>query len=157
VPAFSHGDFSLYETSAIVRYIDEAFSGPALQPQGAQQRARMNQVMSILDNYGFMPFYTVFAHGYANQKDGLPINATEREEALSKADVCLNALEKLFENSPYLNGETICLADLYIAPMFCYFLQAPQAQQLLTKYPKLTHHWQTLNQRASIKNICLPY
>ena len=33
VPTLVHGGFVLYETTAITRYIDEAFSGPPLQPR----------------------------------------------------------------------------------------------------------------------------
>jgi len=32
IPAIEHGDFRLYETGAIVRYIDDAFPGCNLQP-----------------------------------------------------------------------------------------------------------------------------
>src|SRR5262245_36159470 len=39
VPAFKHGEFWLYETSAIALYVDENFSGPALQPKDARKRA----------------------------------------------------------------------------------------------------------------------
>ena len=40
VPAFEHGDFALYETQAILRYLDAAFPEPALQPKDARQAAR---------------------------------------------------------------------------------------------------------------------
>ena len=39
VPAFEHRGFSLYETGAITRYVDEAFTGPALQPDNPAARA----------------------------------------------------------------------------------------------------------------------
>jgi glutathione S-transferase len=39
IPALEHGDFWLYETAAITRYVDEAFPGPGLQPQEAMTRA----------------------------------------------------------------------------------------------------------------------
>src|SRR5262249_2646875 len=42
VPALLHGDFMLYETSAIVAYVDEVLDGPKLTPQDPRQRARMN-------------------------------------------------------------------------------------------------------------------
>ena len=51
IPAFAHGDFQLYETGAIERYVDEAFAGPPLQPRDLVRRARMNQALSVLDNY----------------------------------------------------------------------------------------------------------
>ena len=32
LPAFRHGEFTLFKTIAIMRYVDEAFKGPPLQP-----------------------------------------------------------------------------------------------------------------------------
>ena len=43
VPIFRHGDFTVYETRAIVGYIDEVFAGARLTPQNPHARARMNQ------------------------------------------------------------------------------------------------------------------
>ena len=63
VPTLVHDGFALYETSAITRYIDEAFSGPALQPAGPQVRARMNQIIAVADSYGYWPLVRqVFSH-----------------------------------------------------------------------------------------------
>ncbi len=42
IPLFEHNGFCLYETGAITCYVDEAFEGPALQPQEPVNRARMN-------------------------------------------------------------------------------------------------------------------
>ena len=53
IPAFEHDDFRLHETGAITRYVDEAFAGPALQPVGARARARMNQIIGMLDAYAY--------------------------------------------------------------------------------------------------------
>ena len=53
IPAFEHAGFRLYEAGAITRYIDEAFPGPRLQPDDARARARMNQIISILDSYAY--------------------------------------------------------------------------------------------------------
>jgi len=51
VPILQHGDFTLYETSAIAAYVDEAFDGPALQPKDVPTRARMNQWISAVNSY----------------------------------------------------------------------------------------------------------
>ncbi|MGI9420863.1 MAG: glutathione S-transferase family protein, partial [Geminicoccaceae bacterium] len=52
VPAFRHGDLLLQETSAITRYIDEAFPGTRLQPEEPAKRAQMNLWMSLTaDNF----------------------------------------------------------------------------------------------------------
>jgi glutathione S-transferase len=49
IPALSHGDFTLTESSAIVEYLEEAFPAPAharLYPESIEQRARARQLMS---------------------------------------------------------------------------------------------------------------
>ena len=55
VPALVHDGFALYETAAITRYIDRAFAGPALQPGTAQELARMDQIIAVVDAYGYWP------------------------------------------------------------------------------------------------------
>ena len=40
VPILRHGDFTVYETSAIVGYIDDAFDGNNLTPTDPRKRAR---------------------------------------------------------------------------------------------------------------------
>src|SRR3954449_12565633 len=42
---------TVYETSAIVGYIDDAFDGPRLTPADPRQRARMNQWISAVNGY----------------------------------------------------------------------------------------------------------
>jgi glutathione S-transferase len=54
IPALDH-EGSLYETVAIAQYADEAFPGPRLQPPSAADRARMAQIVSVLDSYGYRP------------------------------------------------------------------------------------------------------
>ncbi|TIX78799.1 MAG: glutathione S-transferase family protein, partial [Mesorhizobium sp.] len=53
IPAFEHDGFRLYETSAIARYVDGAFDGPALQPVEVRPRATMNQIIGLLDAYAY--------------------------------------------------------------------------------------------------------
>lgn len=55
VPALTHGSFKLFETGAITRYVDRAFPGLLLQPKGAAELARMDQVISVIDAYAYWP------------------------------------------------------------------------------------------------------
>lgn len=48
VPILQHGDFLLYETSAIVAYLEERFPTPALYPATIEGRALMNQWISAV-------------------------------------------------------------------------------------------------------------
>src|SRR5258708_17027147 len=58
IPILEQGDFRLYETQAILRYLDAALPGVALQPKDARSIARMSQIAGILDWYGF-PYISV--------------------------------------------------------------------------------------------------
>src|SRR5687767_8862289 len=53
IPAIDHGDFELYETQAILRYVGAIGSGPSLQPTDARAKARMDQIVGITDWYVF--------------------------------------------------------------------------------------------------------
>ena len=53
IPAFEHDGFALYETQAILRYLDVVFPHNSLQPSDARTAARMNQLIGICDWYVF--------------------------------------------------------------------------------------------------------
>src|SRR3546814_3717657 len=72
VPAFEHDGFRLYESRAITRYVDEAFAGPRLQPETARGRARMEQVISVLDGQGYWPMVRqIFVQRVERAPDGM--------------------------------------------------------------------------------------
>src|SRR6201984_2540989 len=47
VPVIDHADYRLYETQAILRYIDAAMPGLSLQPSEPKAIGRMNQIIGI--------------------------------------------------------------------------------------------------------------
>ena len=49
VPVLEHDGFRLYETQAILRYLDRVQPDPPLTPADPRQTARMDQVMSVND------------------------------------------------------------------------------------------------------------
>jgi len=53
VPVLEHDGFVLYETAAILRYLDRVLPDPRLTPADARRAARMDQLMSINDWYLF--------------------------------------------------------------------------------------------------------
>ena len=75
VPALVHDGFALYETGAITRYVDRAFPGPALQPTEPRALARMDQIIGIVDSYGYWPMVRqVFAPRVFRARTGQPVD-----------------------------------------------------------------------------------
>ena len=153
VPAFEHDGFKLYEVSAIGRYVDEAFDGPSLQPDDVQARARMNQIISILDNYTYpctvtqLVIQRLVMPMLGNQPDEAAI-----AEALPEIDKCMSTIAELRGNNTYLVGNQLSLADLHFAPIYDYFQSTPESEAILKKNPGLVDWWNEVSGRASIQN-----
>jgi glutathione S-transferase len=143
IPAFEHDGFRLYETSAIARYADELFAGLALQPDDLRLRARMNQIVSVLDNY----VYPTLVWGiYVVRADEEKVAA-----ALPKARTCLAALADSMGDATWLAGPALSLADLYAAPMFAYFQRTAEARPLLSGCDNLRRWWDRMSRRSSMR------
>ena len=118
VPILQHGDFTLYETSAIAAYIDEAFDGPALQPKDVRARARMNQWISAVNSY----YYPYMIYHVSHERRVFPELGIASDEkvvahALPKIEVGLHVLEReLGHGKDHVLGSDLTLADFYVLP-----------------------------------------
>ena len=133
VPILEHGDFRLYETQAILRYLDAALPGVALQPKDARALARMNQIAGIADWYVF-PYISVgiTAERFLSQR---AFNRGPDEaniaQALPRARLCLQELERLQGSAEFLAGDSLSIADLMVAPQLQFFRGTPEAAALM--------------------------
>jgi glutathione S-transferase len=134
VPAIEHGDFRLYETQAILRYIDAVFPQPALQPREPRAIARMNQIIGINDWYFFPKVAAVIVFqrivgpvlmGRVSDEDAIA-------RALPDARVCVAELARLLGDQPFLAGDALSIADLMLAPQLDFFAATPEGRDLLT-------------------------
>ncbi len=151
IPAFEHGDFRLYETGAIIRYVDDAFEGPSLQPSDPKVRARVNQVIGVADSYAYPDLvWGIYVERVSKPAKGLAADEARIAAAWPKAEVCLDALSSLLGGAPWFGGSTISLADLHLAPMIYYAMKAPEARTLIAKHANLSAWWERLVARPSM-------
>ncbi len=154
IPAFEHDGFRLFETAAITRYVDEAFDGPALMPQDAKMRARVNQIVSLMDSYAYrsMVWDVVVERVYVPQWGG--VSDEEKIAAgLRTGEICLSTLGDLMGEDDYLVGSHITLADLHAAPMLASFRKAPEGANLLAHHPALVRWWEGMSMRPSVQAV----
>jgi glutathione S-transferase len=137
IPILEHGEFRLYETQAILRYLDATLPGTALQPKDARAIARMSQIAGIVDWYVF-PYISVgiTAERFMAQRiwNRLPSEANIAQ-ALPKARLCLQEIERLQGSAEFLAGDSLSLADLLVAPQLQFFRGTPEAQELMQGTP----------------------
>jgi glutathione S-transferase len=158
IPAFEHDGFILYETQAILRYVDQAFSGPALQPVNAHEVARMNQILGIIDCYLFQSWSGAigFERLIATSFFGRPCDLEAVEAAVPMASRCAEALEALI-SSPYLTGETYSLADIRLMPHFDWLRLTPEGEAILAGKGKLVQWFQRVSERPSARKVLQPF
>jgi glutathione S-transferase len=150
VPAFAHGDLQIYETSAICRYIDEAFDGPPLQPGDASGRAVMEQWISSLNrNYDTDMIRHVVIERLAAPRRGNEPNEAKIAEALPRIEREMAVLEARLAESAYLAGGDVTLADFFLVPMMVYFRMTPEGETALAGHAAIARWWDTMQARPS--------
>jgi glutathione S-transferase len=151
IPAFEHEGLTLYESGAIERYVDEAFDGPQLQPKGVAERARMNQVIGIIDAYAYRTLvWDIFVERVRAPTQGRQPDEARIAAALPKAAICLDALAAVMGGGPWIAGNSLTLADLHAAPVFAYFRMAPEGAALLQRQSGLARWWEAMSARDSM-------
>ncbi len=152
VPAFEHDGFELYETVAMMLYVDETFAGPSLQPTEPRERARMAQVHSIMNAYA----YPACISACVIQRLVVPLTGGTPDEdviaeAVPQATTSVEALEALIGGNDFFAGATLSLADLHVAPVYDYFSQTPEGETALSGTPNLRRWWAAISERASVQ------
>lgn len=133
IPAFEHGDFRLYETQAILRYIDDVIPSPPLEPADPRLAARMNQILGINDWY-FFPLVAraiVFNRIVGPKLLNLPVDEAAIAAAVPEGRRCIGELERLLGEQRFLAGDQLTLADVVLAPQLDFFAATPEGSSLL--------------------------
>lgn len=153
IPAFEHDGFRLYETQAILRYLDRVLPEPRLTPSDVERAARMDQVMNVNDWYLFQGvgsviiFHRVIAPrllGQAPDEDAI-------KAAMPKAHTVFNELARLLGDQAYFAGDTVSLADLMVAPQVEFFTTIPEWTALGAPHANLGAWMKRMQERSSMK------
>jgi glutathione S-transferase len=150
IPAVKHGDFVLYETAAIGRYVDAVFAGQSLQPADAKERAVMDRWLSAIPDY----LYQVMIRELVWQRLVVPSRGGSADEAMiagavPKMAAQLDILEAGLADKGYLAGADVSLADLVLLPILTYVKMTPEGGPEVAKRPKLSAWYARMAERPS--------
>lgn len=152
VPVLMHGAFTLFETSAITRYVDRAFDGPSFLPENPASLARMDQVIAVIDSYGYRPMVRqVASHGFFRALMGEPADRAEVEAGLEASLPVLDFLEGVAAEGLVLTGRHMTLADWHLAPLIDYFVRVDQGREMLARHAALQRWWNDVSGLAVLK------
>lgn len=152
VPVLVDGDFTLYESRAIIRYLDATLPGQRLTPKDAKEAARMEQWLSVDQSY-VGPHTRALATERLVKKQGGrapdPTVEAAAEQALARA---FGVLDRALASSPWLAGDTFSLADASLAP---YVASLPMIGALETRagLGHLDAWWRRALARESVASV----
>jgi glutathione S-transferase len=151
VPILDHKGARIYETLAIGQYVNDVFDGPDLVPSEPLAKARMLQVISIVNAYAYVPLVRqVFSHRVFRPLLGESSDESKISNGLLESASVLTALDDICGEALVLSPNRLTLADLFLIPMVDYFVLAPEGAAVFAKYANLTRWWAAVSQRSSV-------
>eukprot|EP01117_Protostelium_nocturnum_P000127 TRINITY_DN10205_c0_g1_i1.p1 TRINITY_DN10205_c0_g1~~TRINITY_DN10205_c0_g1_i1.p1 ORF type:complete len:218 (-),score=60.00 TRINITY_DN10205_c0_g1_i1:65-718(-) len=155
IPVLIDGDFQVYESRAICRYVANAYDREGkLYPADPKTRALVDQWVDVsATNYGVVDqlvgeakFKPMFGRG-----DPDPVKVQELE---GKVKEVFGILDKHFaKGSQYFVGNTVTIADIAFAPYTEYLVDLPQYKNLLDEFPNFKAWWTRFSSRPSWQKV----
>ncbi len=151
VPVVDVEGFRIIETPAICRYLDAILPGPSLVPGDPKDAARMDMAICIIDSYGYAPLiggvvaYHLFP-GFVGGK-----NTEMHQAGLENGKRVIGELMRIKGGSPYLAGQDVSIADLYLAPILAYIAMTPHKSEFL-ELAGVQAWWDLVSGRESFRS-----
>jgi glutathione S-transferase len=151
LPAFEHNEFRIYETVPILHYTDDAFPGARLTPNDIHRRTRAEQIVSVINAYGYRPMIWGIFVPRTFTEPGKTVDEAAIAAAVPPSELALKAIEDLMVSpDPFLVGRQISLADLLLESVIHYFAGTPEGKRILPGFAKLTAWHEALQSRPSV-------
>lgn len=153
VPVIEHEGFSLYETQAILRYIDRILPEPTLTPANPKAAAKMDQMINVSDWYLFQGVINIIAFQriVAPRLMGLTPDEDACAGAVPRAEKVFAELAHALADQPFFAGDALSLADIQLAPQIDFLMMTPEGQSIAAGHPALTAWLDRMNARPSMQ------
>ncbi|SDM29091.1 glutathione S-transferase family protein [Allokutzneria albata] len=161
VPVLDDDGFLLYESRAIIRYLDRRLPGPSLTPADLREYGLMEQWINVEQYYVSGPVWTVVRSGPVYDLirrspaiKTMPPAPGDAELAAARGELAraFDAVEKHLEGRTYLAGEQFGLAEICWLPYLTY-LFASHGGDLVLERPNLADWWQRTSSRPTWKKV----
>ena len=146
IPVLRHRDFILCESSAITRYLDQVFDGPALRPTEARAAGRMNQWISTVNDY----YYDTMIRDLVLPRLGLaPLDEARIAALKPRLEHQLGVADKALSEYDFIAGDNLTLADLFLAPVISQVMKTPEGGRAVPGYNNLVRWMRDIMERDS--------
>jgi len=142
----------LGETKVMLNYLEDAYPEVPLLPADPLERARVRELMEIVDLYLELAARRLYPEALFQTKVSDEVKQTVR----GVLDQGVAAFREKARFEPYVAGRALTLADLGVAMHFPLISSATKAiygEDLLEAIPGLSRHREVMNERASMKRV----
>jgi glutathione S-transferase len=147
IPAITHGDLVLFESTAILRYFDRTFPGPKLWPDESADIARCDQwVSAVCDSLVNAALrYMAARFGF------LPVPAEMQQKYLDKTREVVPIFDRQLGRTRFLAGDALTAADLFLGPVLFYFPDIPELRSIGEAAPNCSRWLREMASRPSVQ------
>ncbi|KAE9606311.1 putative glutathione transferase [Lupinus albus] len=159
VPVVQDGDYTLYESRAIIRYYAEKFKsqGTDLLGQTIEERGQVEQWLEVEANNFHRPIYDLVIHVVYAPIQGFPSDPKLIEESEKKVGKVLDIYEERLSKSKYLAGDFFSLADLSHLPFTHYMVNQMKKEYMIRNRKHVSAWWDDISNRPSWKKVLQLY
>ncbi|CAN1229258.1 Glutathione S-transferase F9, partial [Linum perenne] len=155
LPVIQDGDYTLYESRAIIRYYSEKYKsqGTDLLGKTIEERGLVEQWLEV-EAHNYHPHvYNLTLHVMFASVLGFPADEKLIKESEEKLAKVLDIYEDRLSKSKYLGGDFFSLADLSHLP-FTQYLVGPIKKEYMIKSRKhVSAWWDDISSRPSWKKV----
>lgn len=107
VPYLEVDGCALAESQAIAEYLEDTYPSPALLPKDPWARAKVRELINVLELYVKDPAFRVLAAAFF----GAPLSEETKKEVRAQLQRGATALARVAKFDPYIAGKEFTLAD----------------------------------------------
>lgn len=152
VPVIEDDGFWLYESRAIIRYLNAKLPGIALSPTESHAFGEMEQWINVEQNYFSSPAVSLIKQLYFAKLQRVAPDPVVIEAAQPVVEQVLDVAEKRLIQQPYFAGETFSLADITWMPYIDYLFPSGLGE-LISNRPGFKAWWERVSQRPTWAKI----
>jgi glutathione S-transferase len=149
VPALKDGNFSMFESAAIMRYLARK-AGSSLYPDDIQMLANIDQWIDFINHHIRRHIGTVQFNRIIAKMMGRDADESAVTEALGFLDSFLPHVDRALAGQDFLTGKNMSLADIALVAAL---EPVSMAQIDLSPYPALTTWLDTRRSEAFYTNV----
>lgn len=152
IPVLDDDGFQLYESRAIIRYLDEKLGGVRLTPADVKERALAEQWVSVEYSYFTPQAMKIIMEMLFNRMGGKAPDMEKVEKARVEVGRVLDVADKTLAKQEYFGGSTFSLTDIGWMP-YVQYLFAAESGDLVTSRAGVRAWWERVSSRPSWKKV----